>query len=115
MTSGDQQGMAALILRQPRQHLDIIPIAGNDLVGAEQQGPVAFDAGKDREDQLPAYELSFRYFEDGVTSDLKIDYGEFAIKGELKELTFLDPGKCPASARWMPASWYCLPRAPMHP
>lgn len=57
-----------------------------------------FDAGKDREDQLPAYELSFRYFEDGVTSDLKIDYGEFAIKGELKELTFLDPGKCPASA-----------------
>jgi hypothetical protein len=57
-----------------------------------------FDAGKDQEDQLPAYELSFRYFEDGVTSDLKIDYGEFAIKGELKELTFLDPGKCPASA-----------------
>ena len=31
-------------------------------------------------------------------SDLKIDYGSFAIKGELKELTFLDPGKCPASA-----------------
>lgn len=57
-----------------------------------------FDAGKDQEDQLPAYELSFRYFEDGVTSDLKIDYGEFAIKGELKELTFLEPGKCPASA-----------------
>jgi len=56
-----------------------------------------FEAGKDREDQLPAYELSFRYFEDGVTSDLKIDYGEFAIRGELKELTFLDPGKCPAS------------------
>jgi EipB-like len=55
-----------------------------------------FDAGKEKLDQTPAYELSFRYFENGVTSDLKIDYGEFSIKGELKELTFLDPGKCPA-------------------
>ncbi len=56
-----------------------------------------FEPGKDREDQTPSYELSFRYFEDGVTSDLKIDYGEFSIKGELKELTFLDPDKCPAT------------------
>ncbi len=56
-----------------------------------------FEANKDREDQTPAYELSFRYFENGVTSDLKIDYGQFSIKGELKELTFLDPGKCPAA------------------
>jgi len=55
-----------------------------------------FEPGKDRQDQTPAYELSFRYFEDGVTSGLKIDYGEFSIKGELKELTFLEPGKCPA-------------------
>jgi hypothetical protein len=56
-----------------------------------------FEAGKEKLDQTPAYELSFRYFENGVTSDLKIDYGEFSIKGELKELTFLDPGKCPAT------------------
>jgi hypothetical protein len=58
-----------------------------------------FEAGKNKQDQTPAYELSFRYFENGVTSDLKIDYGEFAIKGELKELTFLDPGKCQADAK----------------
>ncbi|RUO99342.1 cell envelope integrity EipB family protein [Hyphomicrobium sp.] len=55
-----------------------------------------FDAGKDHEDLTPSYELSFRYFENGVTSDLKIDYGEFSIKGELKELTLLEPAKCPA-------------------
>lgn len=54
-----------------------------------------FDIGKDKEDALPSYELSFRYFENGVTTDLKIDYGEFAIRGELKELTFLDAAKCP--------------------
>ncbi|MFA5955847.1 cell envelope integrity EipB family protein [Hyphomicrobium sp.] len=73
---------------------------GADRLAAVESWPMAisyFDAGKDREDQTPAYELSFRYFEDGVTSDLKIDYGEFSIKGTLKELTFLDPGKCPAA------------------
>jgi hypothetical protein len=58
-----------------------------------------FETGKDKQDQMPSYELSFRYYENGVTSTLKIDYGEFALKGELKELTFLDPGKCQTSAK----------------
>jgi EipB-like len=53
-----------------------------------------FETGKDKTDSLPAYELSFRYYENGVTTDLKIDYGEFAIKGQLKELTFHDGSKC---------------------
>lgn len=57
-----------------------------------------FDAGKDKEDSLPAYELNFRYFENGVTSDLQIDYGEFALKGELKELEMLPQSKCSAAA-----------------
>ena len=30
----------------------------------------------------------------GVSSRLYIDYGDFAIRGELKELTFLEEGKC---------------------
>jgi hypothetical protein len=73
---------------------------GSDKLAGVASWPMSisyFDAGKDKEDQVPAYELSFRYFENGVTSDLKIDYGEFSIKGQLKELTFLDPGKCPAT------------------
>lgn len=63
--------------------------------------PVAisyFEPGKSKQDSAPSYELSFRYFDNGVTTDLKIDYGEFAIKGTLKELTFLDAGKCNATA-----------------
>lgn len=73
---------------------------GADQLANVQSWPMTisyFEAGKEKQDQTPAYELSFRYFENGVTSDLKIDYGEFSIKGELKELTFLDPGKCPAT------------------
>jgi hypothetical protein len=73
---------------------------GADQLANVQSWPMTisyFEAGKEKQDQTPAYELSFRYFENGVTSDLKIDYGEFSIKGALKELTFLDPGKCPAT------------------
>ncbi len=57
-----------------------------------------FELGKEKQDLAPAYELAFRYFENGVTSDLKIDYGEFAIKGELKDLTFLEASKCTGGA-----------------
>jgi envelope integrity protein B len=54
-----------------------------------------FTPGRDRADTLPLYEMSYRFHDNGVTSSLRIDHGEFAIKGELKELTYLDAGKCP--------------------
>jgi hypothetical protein len=58
-----------------------------------------FEPGKDKIDALPSYELSVRYYENGVTGDLKINYGEFAIKGELKELKMLDAAPCEAGGR----------------
>lgn len=54
-----------------------------------------FDPGNDQKDAVPTYELAYRFFENGVTTGLRIDYGEFAIRGELKELDFLEPSKCP--------------------
>lgn len=46
-------------------------------------------------DDVPAYELSFRIFENGVSSDLAIDYGEFAVRGTLSELTYYPASDCP--------------------
>jgi hypothetical protein len=60
--------------------------------------PVAiayFEPGASRSDAVPTYELSFRFFENGVSTHLYIDYGDFAIRGDLKELTFLPEAKCP--------------------
>jgi hypothetical protein len=54
-----------------------------------------FTPGKTRSDALPLYEMSYRFHDNGVTSSLRIDHGEFAIRGELKELTYLEAGKCP--------------------
>lgn len=53
-----------------------------------------FEPGPAKLDALPTYELSFRFYENGVSTRLYIDYGDFAIRGELRELTFLEEGKC---------------------
>jgi hypothetical protein len=53
-----------------------------------------FEPGSDRKDAVPVYELSFLFFENGVSRKLFIDYGEFAIQGEIKEIVFHPPSKC---------------------
>jgi hypothetical protein len=53
-----------------------------------------FEAGRDKQDSVPTYELAFVFFENGVSRRLFIDYGDYSIKGDLKELTFLEAAKC---------------------
>ncbi|HEY8248069.1 MAG TPA: cell envelope integrity EipB family protein [Hyphomicrobium sp.] len=72
-------------------------VAGSEKLDGLASWPIAigyFEPGPARLDALPTYELSFRFYENGVSSRLYIDYGDFAIRGELRELTFLDAGKC---------------------
>ena len=76
-------------------------VANSEKLNGLASWPIAigyFEPGPARLDALPTYELSFRFYENGVSSRLYIDYGDFAIRGELKELTFLDAGKCAAEA-----------------
>ncbi len=76
-------------------------VANGDKLDTAASWPVAigyFEPGHSRHDVMPTYELSFRFYENGVSSRLYIDYGDFAIRGELKELTFLEEGKCAAKA-----------------
>ncbi len=49
-------------------------------------------------DAMPSYELAFVYFENGVSRRLFIDYGEFAVRGTLKRVDFLEPAKCTGAA-----------------
>lgn len=50
-----------------------------------------YEKGSEAQDAAPAYELGFLFYENGVSRKLVIDYGDFSIKGDLKEITFLDP------------------------
>jgi EipB-like len=53
-----------------------------------------FEPGGGEQDAVPVYELSFLMFENGVSRKLYIDYGEFALQGELTGITFHEPSKC---------------------
>lgn len=46
-------------------------------------------------DQTPAYTISFDLFENGVSGALKLDYGDFVLKGDLKSIEALpDTASC---------------------
>jgi hypothetical protein len=47
-----------------------------------------------RRDAVPSYELSFLYFENGVSRKLFIDYGTFSMSGRLIKLTMLPVEEC---------------------
>ena len=52
-----------------------------------------------KDEGLPAYELSFRLFANGVSRDLLIDYGSFSIKGVLSRIDFREPTECTAKKK----------------
>ncbi len=84
-------------LRPPGTNQKLPRVKDADALDQLQAWPVAigyFEPGSDKIDALPVYELSFLFFENGVSRKLFIDYGEFAIQGELKEITFHPPSKC---------------------
>lgn len=52
-----------------------------------------------KDEGLPAYELSFRLFANGVSRDLLIDYGSFSIQGVLSRIDFREPTECSAKKK----------------
>lgn len=45
-------------------------------------------------DLTPSYQIDFRLYENGVSRELLIDYGEFTIHGKLSSLEYLKAKKC---------------------
>jgi EipB-like len=43
----------------------------------------------------PVFAVYFRLYDNGVSDELKLDYGTFVLKGDLSEIEFLDPKPCP--------------------
>ncbi|NJL08329.1 MAG: cell envelope integrity EipB family protein [Methylacidiphilales bacterium] len=51
-----------------------------------------FEAGSD--EQTPIYTLTFELFENGVSRDLALDYGDFRLRGQMTSLDILPPTPC---------------------
>jgi EipB-like len=45
-------------------------------------------------DEPPTYSASFNMLENGVSTDLKLDYGTYALKGKLEKIEMLKPETC---------------------
>ena len=44
---------------------------------------------------LPVYQLAFRLYQNGISSHLKLDYGDFTIHGQIAALELYEEGDCP--------------------
>ena len=75
-----------------------LPVVANaERLDAVRSWPVSiafFEARSDRLDALPSYEMAFWMYENGVSRKLNIDYGDFALQGDLREIVFHEPSKC---------------------
>ena len=49
-----------------------------------------------KSDTLPVYRMSFKLYENGITRDLTMDYGDFVLTGKLAKLELLDKKAAPA-------------------
>ncbi|MEM5495183.1 cell envelope integrity EipB family protein [Hoeflea sp. AS16] len=45
-------------------------------------------------DGLPVYSIAFKLYENGVTRDLTMDYGDFVLEGQLAQLDMYEPQPC---------------------
>jgi hypothetical protein len=45
-------------------------------------------------DPTPVYNMSFKLYENGITRDLTMDYGEFVLSGSLSKLELLEKQEC---------------------
>jgi len=52
-----------------------------------------------KEDTTPIYELAFRFYANGVSRRLFIDYGDFAVRGVLTKLTYYPASGCGAGGK----------------
>ena len=73
------------------------PAAEEAQIGTSRRWPATvsyFDASKGG-DLTPEYTVSFDLWDNGVTSDLVMDYGSFTLKGRLADFEVLPASACP--------------------
>lgn len=83
-------------------HQALAPVKNAETLAGMAAWPVSisyYELDAEKQDAIPVYELGFLYYENGVSRKLLIDYGEFAIRGDLAEITFFDATKCEAPKR----------------
>lgn len=72
--------------------------AGQTALAGLKRWPVTisyFDRVSARGEQTPVYAISFEIYENGVSRALTLDYGDFAVSGEMSKLEMSPSRPCP--------------------
>ena len=80
---------------EPGAALTSVEEPARQQLSAQARWPITisyFEGGQ--ADRMPVYRISFELYENGVSRDLKLDYGDFALRGELKTLDVQTPSAC---------------------
>ena len=80
---------------EPRQVDGLEEVAKQEGLAKLARWPVTmsyFKPGK--KDETPVYVLSFDLYENGVSRALRLDYGDFALKGEMTRLELFPEKPC---------------------
>lgn len=76
---------------------DLEPVKNAERLAGLKSWPVTiayFDQGSTKAAGIPAHEMSFQFYENGVIRKLALDYGNLQLRGTLSQLEFLEPAKC---------------------
>ncbi len=96
--TGDRVSATSAVIGQPVRS-EITGIPGVEPLNGMIYWPVSlayFELGADGQpgEEVPSYQLSFDLFRNGVSTDILIDYGEFALRATLSEIRFFDAVAC---------------------
>ena len=94
---GDKSLVATTVVG--KQEMPAVDDADADKAGAFAKTPfwpvtVAYFNEKNQGDAMPVYRMSFKLYENGITRDLTMDYGDFVLTGKLSKLELLDAKAC---------------------
>ncbi|MGF9691204.1 cell envelope integrity EipB family protein [Rhizobium sp. 0TCS1.26] len=98
--NGDQSLLASTVIGAPQTPRQDDPDAksAGDFAG-KQYWPVtiAYYNEEAKADAVPVYRMSFKLYDNGITRDLTMDYGDFVLSGTLAKLEVLE--KAPETCR----------------
>lgn len=95
--NADKTLFTTTVMGQPVTPAADDPDASNaGALGAKPAWPVTIAYFNDLQgkDALPIYRISFKLYDNGVTRDLTMDYGDFVLKGRLADLKLLESKAC---------------------
>jgi hypothetical protein len=95
--SEDEKSMRAISFIGTKKPVTGLPQAEAGALSQATAWPVtvSYYAEDARDDEQPLYQASFLMLDNGISTNLVLDYGNYALSGKLTKLELLKADSCP--------------------